>query len=87
MKKFLYILTFALAALTLSCSKVDDAAQQEGKGAVSFSVTRGATGAEDVLQLMKFRVYSVDAQGEKTLIRLYSYDEVKDMKMWLVAGP
>ena len=86
MKKFLYILTFALAALTLSCSKVDDAAQQEGKGAVSFSVTRGATGAEDVLQLMKFRVYSVDAQGEKTLIRLYSYDEVKDMKMWLVAG-
>ena len=86
MKKFLYILTFALAALTLSCSKVDDAAQQEGKGAVSFSVTRGATGTEDVLQLMKFRVYSVDAQGEKTLIRLYSYDEVKDMKMWLVAG-
>ena len=86
MKKFLYILTFALAALTLSCSKVDDAAQQEGKGAVSFSVTRGATGAEDVLQLMKFRVYSVDSQGEKTLIRLYSYDEVKDMKMWLVAG-
>ena len=86
MKKFLYILTFALAALTLSCSKVDDAAQQEGKGAVSFSVTRGATGAEDVLQLMKFRVYSVDAQGEMTLIRLYSYDEVKDMKMWLVAG-
>ena len=86
MKKFLYILTFALAALTLSCSKVDDAAQQEGKGAVSFSVTRSTTGAEDVLQLMKFRVYSVDAQGEKTLIRLYSYDEVKDMKMWLVAG-
>lgn len=86
MKKFLYILTFALAALTLSCSKVDDAAQQEGKGAVSFSITRGATGAEDVLQLMKFRVYSVDSQGEKTLIRLYSYDEVKDMKMWLVAG-
>lgn len=86
MKKFLYILTFALAALTLSCSKVDDAAQQEGKGAVSFSVTRSTTGAEDVLQLMKFRVYSVDSQGEKTLIRLYSYDEVKDMKMWLVAG-
>ena len=86
MKKFLYILTFALAALTLSCSKVDDAAQQEGKGAVSFSVTRSTTGAENVLQLMKFRVYSVDSQGEKTLIRLYSYDEVKDMKMWLVAG-
>ena len=86
MKKFLYILTFALAALTLSCSKVDDVAQQEGKGAVSFSVTRSTTGAEDVLQLMMFRVYSVDAQGEKTLIRLYSYDEVKDMKMWLVAG-
>lgn len=86
MKKLLYIFAFVAAMMSAACSKVDDAAQQEGKGAVSFSVTRGATGAEDVLQLMKFRVYSVDSQGEKTLIRLYSYDEVKDMKMWLVAG-
>lgn len=85
MKKLIYVFALVAAMMSAACSKVDDAAQQEGKGAVSFSVTRAA-GAEDTFELMKFRVYSVAADGEQTLIRLYSYDEVKDMKMWLVAG-
>lgn len=85
MKKLIYVFALVAAMMSAACSKVDDAAQQEGKGAVSFSVTRAA-GAEDTFELMKFRVYSVAADGEQTLIRLYSYDEIKDMKMWLVAG-
>lgn len=85
MKKLLYIFALVAAMFSAACSKVDDMAQQEGKGSVSFSVTRAA-GAEDAFQLMKFRVYSVAADGEQTLIRLYTYDEIKDMKMWLVAG-
>lgn len=87
MKKFLYILTFALAAIALSCSKSEDFAVEQGKGAVSFTfpTTRAAI-SEDTYRLMKFRIYSHDASGEKTLVRLYTYDEIKDMKMWLVAG-
>lgn len=87
MKKFLYILAFALSALTLSCSKSEDLAVEEGKGSVSFSfpVTRAAV-SEDTYKMMKFRIYSHDENDEKTLVRLYTYDEIKDMKMWLVAG-
>ena len=88
MKKILYILTFALAALTLSCSKSEDISAEEGKGAVSFAFpfeTR-ATVSEDTYKMMKFRIYSHSASGEKTLVRLYTYEEIKDMKMWLIAG-
>ena len=88
MKKFLYIVALVAAMISAACSKSDDLAQQEGKGAVSFMfpVTRVAV-PESTYQMMKFRIYSHDANsGEKTLVRLYTYDEIKEMKMWLVAG-
>ena len=88
MKKFLYIIALVAAMISAACSKSDDLAQQEGKGAVSFMfpVTRVAV-PESTYQMMKFRIYSHDADsGEKTLVRLYTYDEIKEMKMWLVAG-
>lgn len=87
MKKILYILTFALAALTLSCSKSEDISAEEGKGAVSFAFpfTRAAV-SEDTYKMMKFRIYSHNENDEKTLVRLYTYEEIKDMKMWLIAG-
>ena len=88
MKKLLYIVAMAVVMLATACSKSEDfASEHEGKGAVSFSFL--GTRAEETdsrLSLMKFRVYSHDAEGEKTLVRLYTYDEIKDMKMWLVAG-
>ncbi len=72
---------------TAACSKSDDfAPEHEGKGAVSFSfpVMRSAV-SEEVYKMMKFRIYSHSGE-EKTLVRLYTYDEIKDMKMWLLAG-
>ena len=87
MKKLLYIFTLVAVMLTAACSKSDDfAPEHEGKGAVSFSfpVMRSAV-SEEVYQMMKFRIYSHSGE-EKTLVRLYTYDEIKDMKMWLVAG-
>ena len=88
MKKLLYIVAMAVVMLTTACSKSEDfASEHEGKGAVSFSFlgTRGDE-TDSRLSMMKFRVYSHDAEGEKTLVRLYTYDEIKYMKMWLVAG-
>ena len=86
MKKILYIFTCIALVLGVACSKEDDFASED-KGAVSFyfPVTR-ATVDEATYQMMKFRIYSYDDAGEKTLVRLYTYDEIKDMKMWLVAG-
>ncbi|MBO5893082.1 MAG: PCMD domain-containing protein [Alistipes sp.] len=86
MKKILYIVTCLALILGVACSKDDDYASDE-KGAVSFlfPITR-ATVDEATYQMMKFRIYSYDEAGEKTLVRLYTYDEIKDMKMWLVAG-
>ena len=88
MKKLLYIVAMAVVMFTTACSKSEDfASEHEGKGVVSFSFL--GTRAEETdsrLSMMKFRVYSHDAEGEKTLVRLYTYDEIKDMKMWLVAG-
>lgn len=87
MKKFLYIIALVAAMISAACSKSDDLSIDEGKGAVSFifPVTRVAV-PETTYQMMKFRIYSHDASGEKTLVRLYTYDEIKDMKMWLLAG-
>lgn len=87
MKKLLYIFALVVAMFSTACIKSDDLAIEEGKGAVSFMfpVTRVAV-PEATYQMMKFRIYSHDASGEKTLVRLYTYDEIKDMKMWLLAG-
>lgn len=86
MKKLLYIFACLALVLGAACSKDDDFAS-DGKGAVSFlfPITR-ATVDEATYQMMKFRIYSYDDAGEKTLVRLYTYDEIKDMKLWLVAG-
>lgn len=86
MKKLLYIFACAAAVLMSACSKSEDITE-EGKGAVSFTfpTTRAAV-SEEVYSMMKFRIYSHDANGEQTLVRLYTYDEIKDMKLWLVAG-
>lgn len=86
MRKLLYILASLAVVLTAACSKEEDFIQ-EGKGAVTFSfpVTR-ADVDEATYQMMKFRIYSVSASGEKALVRLYTWDEIKDMKLWLVAG-
>jgi hypothetical protein len=86
MKKLLYILASLAVVFTAACSK-EEQFSQEGKGAVTFSfpVTR-ADVDEAVYQMLKFRIYSYNASGEKSLVRLYTWDEIKDMKMWLVAG-
>ena len=86
MKKLLYILASLAVVFTAACSK-EEQFSQEGKGAVTFSfpITR-ADVDETVYQMLKFRIYSYDTSGEKSLVRLYTWDEIKDMKMWLVAG-
>lgn len=92
MKKLLYIFACLAVVFTTACSKEDNLAQ-EGMGAVSFvmPVTRAVIADPEVLDMLKFRVYSYDQNGEQTLVRLYTYAEIEEMnaaqkKMWLVAG-
>ena len=85
MKKILYIFAFVAAAFLAACSVSEEPAL-DGKGAVTFSFSTTRAELEEVYSMMKFRVYAHSSNGEKTLVRLYTYDEIKDMKMWLVAG-
>ncbi|MBQ2374964.1 MAG: DUF4493 domain-containing protein [Alistipes sp.] len=90
MKKLLYILACVAVMFTSACSKGDDYSH-EGKGSVSFvfPVTRAALSDEElkeVLDMLKVRIYS-HSNGEKRLVRLYTYNELTEMgDLWLLAG-
>lgn len=98
MKKILYIL-FASAVMILTASCTDDSSSNDGKSAVTFSLSGIATRADDaanstnseqalidaVMPKLSFRVYSIINKKE-TFIRMYSGDEVKDKQIWLIPG-
>lgn len=98
MKKILYIL-FASAVMILTASCTDDTSSNDGKSAVTFSLSGIATRADDatnsanaeqalidaVMPKLSFRVYSIINKKE-TFIRMYSGDEVKDKQIWLIPG-
>lgn len=88
MRKLLYIFACLTALFNAACSKVDDfASDTDGKGAVSFVFPDTRAAIDDATyQMMKFRIYSISASGEKALVRLYTWEEIKDATLWLVAG-
>ena len=98
MKKILYIL-FASAVMILTASCTDDTSSNDGKSAVTFSLSGIATRADDaanstngeqalidaVMPKLSFRIYSI-VSNKETFIRMYSGEEIKDKQIWLVPG-